>query len=154
MQCRMKRYCIQCPFLLLEISITISTSSQSFLYFPKKSIDLIFLKAQKFYFQVRDSGRGVDCRVVTFQNDVKSGSSGCNGLFGPGQDPLTGSPAAHLGPREEGSVAAFTDPPANTDGIRYCRRAIRIDELSRLLFPLSFLVFNVFYWSYYTQWSK
>ncbi|KAJ9596754.1 hypothetical protein L9F63_012212, partial [Diploptera punctata] len=28
-------------------------------------------------------------------------------------------------------------------------RARRIDELSRLCFPLAFAVFNVFYWSYY-----
>ncbi|KAI5728479.1 hypothetical protein M8J77_016766 [Diaphorina citri] len=34
-------------------------------------------------------------------------------------------------------------------GLNYSERARRIDEYSRLLFPLTFLVFNMFYWSYY-----
>ena len=69
----------------------------------------------------------MDCRVVTFQNDVKSTSNGLD---------------------EVQEVATPSDESL------YCLRAIRIDEISRLLFPLSFLLFNVFYWSYYTTWSK
>uniref|UniRef100_A0A914Z0B3 Uncharacterized protein n=1 Tax=Panagrolaimus superbus TaxID=310955 RepID=A0A914Z0B3_9BILA len=29
------------------------------------------------------------------------------------------------------------------------RKALRIDKLSRILFPLNFTIFNIFYWSYY-----
>ena len=36
----------------------------------------------------------------------------------------------------------------------YCRLAIQTDEWSRKLFPLAFGLFNFFYWSYYTVWSK
>ena len=35
----------------------------------------------------------------------------------------------------------------------YCSTAIRIDESSRKLFPLAFVMFNIFYWSYYNYWS-
>ena len=36
----------------------------------------------------------------------------------------------------------------------YCRLAIQTDEWSRKLFPLAFMMFNFFYWSYYTVWSR
>ena len=36
----------------------------------------------------------------------------------------------------------------------YCQLAIATDEWSRKLFPLAFGLFNVFYWSYYTVWSR
>ena len=36
----------------------------------------------------------------------------------------------------------------------YCRLAIQTDEWSRKLFPLAFGMFNFFYWSYYTVWSR
>ncbi|KAL1452900.1 hypothetical protein WDU94_007085 [Cyamophila willieti] len=39
--------------------------------------------------------------------------------------------------------------PGETKYPNYPERARRIDELARLLFPLTFLVFNLFYWSYY-----
>jgi hypothetical protein len=32
--------------------------------------------------------------------------------------------------------------------------AIGTDEWSRKLFPLAFCLFNFFYWSYYTEWSR
>ena len=83
-------------------------------------------------FQVRDfGGKSVDTRVVTF--DTPS----CNG----GISNQSGSDTKDYQKRFD-------------LGTKYCRRAIRIDELSRLLFPFAFLIFNVLYWSYYTQWSK
>lgn len=60
--------------------------------------------------------RGVDCRVVSFDNKA-------------------------------------IDAEENKEESSFCRLAIRIDELSRLLFPLSFVLFNILYWSYYTQWT-
>uniref|UniRef100_A0A8D8VU11 Glycine receptor subunit alpha-3 n=1 Tax=Cacopsylla melanoneura TaxID=428564 RepID=A0A8D8VU11_9HEMI len=45
-----------------------------------------------------------------------------------------------------------THHPTETNfslGPNYPQRARRIDECSRLLFPLTFFVFNIFYWSYY-----
>ena len=35
-----------------------------------------------------------------------------------------------------------------------CLLAVKIDELSRMLFPVCFAAFNVLYWTYYTQWSR
>lgn len=83
-------------------------------------------------------GKGVDCRVVTFQNDVKS-SRESNGaqLF----DDIDGE--------NQQSESETSD-----EGVRYCRQAIFLDELSRIGFPLAFIVFNICYWVYYTQIAK
>ena len=81
----------------------------------------------------------MDCRVVTFQNE-----SECNG-YGTS----TGG-----GEEDKNLESGRNDSDDSNELELYCMRAIRIDELSRLLFPLSFLVFNVFYWGYYTQFSK
>ena len=80
--------------------------------------------------QVRDFGKSVDTRVVTF--DTPSCNGGVSNPSGDRSD----------------------DQKRFDAGTKYCRRAIRIDELSRLLFPFAFLIFNVLYWSYYTQWAK
>ena len=31
------------------------------------------------------------------------------------------------------------------------RRAVRIDEFCRFIFPLGFIFFNIFYWNYYKE---
>lgn len=31
------------------------------------------------------------------------------------------------------------------------RRAVRIDEVCRFVFPLGFILFNIFYWNYYKE---
>lgn len=49
-----------------------------------------------------------------------------------------------------GTFASFKD-----DGdLKNCIRAIKIDEISRKMFPLMFALFNIVYWSYYTQFSR
>ncbi|XP_063226527.1 glycine receptor subunit alpha-2-like [Bacillus rossius redtenbacheri] len=53
--------------------------------------------------------------------------------------PSEESPCASCGQREE------ADPAAASNKVM----ARRIDELSRLFFPLTFIVFNVIYWSFY-----
>ena len=49
-----------------------------------------------------------------------------------------------------GLGASFKD-----DGdLKNCIRAIKIDEISRKMFPFMFGLFNIVYWSYYTQFSR
>lgn len=78
----------------------------------------------------------MDCRVVTFAGDEDLNNSTA------ASSDVTNNAAAPTTEKRRGN-AEF-----------YCLLAIRIDELSRFLFPLSFCIFNVLYWSYYTTWSK
>jgi len=89
--------------------------------------------------EVRQDQKGSNCRVVTFQNDVNS-SKASNG--------------AHNHSDDEADLQDRSGSTTDDEGVRYCRRAILLDELSRVLFPLSFMVFNVCYWVYYTQIAK
>ncbi|CAB4067760.1 Glutamate-gated chloride channel subunit beta,Glycine receptor subunit alpha-4,Glycine receptor subunit alpha-2,Glycine receptor subunit alpha-1 [Lepeophtheirus salmonis] len=43
---------------------------------------------------------------------------------------------------KESSISEF--------GLSHCKLALQIDECSRFIFPLCFLIFNLLYWSYYT----
>lgn len=52
-------------------------------------------------------------------------------------------------PTESNPGHLHTDACKYSHAPNYSERARRIDEYSRLLFPLTFLVFNLFYWSYY-----
>ena len=81
------------------------------------------------FLQVRESGKGVDCRVVTFNDNSKSDIN-------------------------EKHISDTNQEQEDESFKHYCRRAIQIDEFSRLGFPLAFLIFNILYWNYYTQWSK
>ncbi len=49
-----------------------------------------------------------------------------------------------------GSALSDHDPPRQPSR-RHRRRAIRIDEICRFLFPLLFTIFNGFYWYYYRE---
>lgn len=53
-------------------------------------------------------------------------------------------------------TAGAAGPTSHVSGgdMRACILAIQIDEWSRTLFPVMFMLFNVLYWSYYTRWSK
>ncbi|GMR40228.1 hypothetical protein PMAYCL1PPCAC_10423, partial [Pristionchus mayeri] len=35
------------------------------------------------------------------------------------------------------------------EAIRYSRRALAVDQMSRIIFPLTFSIFNAVYWLYY-----
>ena len=90
-----------------------------------------------FLLQVCDFGKSVDTRVVTFDTPPS-----CNGGINSHET---------LPPQQD---CSRSNSISGDLGTKYCRRAIRIDELSRLGFPLAFLIFNVLYWTYYTQWAK
>ena len=100
-------------------------------------------------FQVQGRS-GTDCRIVTFDDNVID------------QDMFDGVPT-RINHEEQGGGFGTSpcskrghhqqDHPNSKGPMSLCRLAIRIDELSRLLFPLSFVVFNIFYWTYYTQWA-
>lgn len=50
------------------------------------------------------------------------------------------------------------DPMANNEFIRtsfaYSRKGLQVDKWSRILFPLGFLLFNMFFWGYYLIWIR
>jgi hypothetical protein len=48
-----------------------------------------------------------------------------------------------------GAATAAKLRAKNAERHRYRRRAVRIDEVCRFLFPLLFILFNLVYWFYY-----
>ena len=52
-----------------------------------------------------------------------------------------------------GGFGAFASFRGDGD-LRNCILAIKIDEMSRRMFPIMFSLFNIVYWSYYTQVSR
>ena len=77
---------------------------------------------------------GADCRIVTFDEEATTAT---NDITENWID----------------SKGATRKNAKNRHQAMYCRMAIRIDELSRVGFPMAFCFFNVFYWTYYTQWA-
>ena len=52
-----------------------------------------------------------------------------------------------------GGFGTFASFRADGD-LKNCILAIEIDEMSRKMFPFMFILFNIAYWSYYTQVSR
>ena len=126
-----------------------------------------------FYSQISRGKRGsrslvTDCQVVDSSNTHTC--SGNNSPLGSGK--IFGS--SHSGMMSGSRTGAQNNIFQDTDvdntggcfkrgcrkccpkksGDFYCRLAIQTDEWSRKLFPLAFGMFNFFYWSYYTVWSR
>ena len=61
-----------------------------------------------------------------------------------------------VGGRDGGGGGGFgTFASFRADGdLKNCVLAIKIDEVSRKMFPFMFILFNIVYWSYYTQVSR
>ncbi|KAL8566171.1 hypothetical protein ACOMHN_041326 [Nucella lapillus] len=68
----------------------------------------------------------------------------------PSPPPSPPPPNPPLHPHLSGTVSGTSDPAVALDtGHRVCNRARLVDKRSRVLFPLTFLIFNVVYWVYY-----
>ena len=110
-----------------------------------------------------------DCQVVDSNTHTCSGNNSPigSGRFGSSHSGmLSGNIENRPGARNNIFQNEYTDEtmekPSGCCGGRcckrggdfYCRLAIQTDEWSRKLFPLAFGMFNFFYWSYYTVWSR
>ena len=79
---------------------------------------------------------------------------GCNGCLSrapSGQDVHV--PIEHID-ADESLTLDMNNPVAGVNKQRCLanqRRAVRIDEVCRFIFPLGFTLFNIFYWNYYKE---
>lgn len=55
----------------------------------------------------------------------------------------------YLASKANGTVLEDGSPNKNTVHKPSNKRAEMIDKASRILFPLAFIVYNIFYWNYY-----
>ena len=54
-----------------------------------------------------------------------------------------------MGDQEAGIFSSNLVVSSNDIRFKHQRRAVRIDEVCRFVFPLGFIIFNVCYWNYY-----
>jgi len=72
---------------------------------------------------------------------------GCNGCLPPSASNV--EVRLPMGDQEAGIFSSNLVVSSNDIRFKHQRRAVRIDEVCRFVFPLGFIIFNVCYWNYY-----
>ena len=88
-------------------------------------------------------------RRANIDKNGRESVSGCNGCLPPSASSIEVRLPIEDEPVDMTMLNSNLIMSSNDVRFKQQRRAVRIDEICRFVFPLGFIIFNVCYWNYY-----